>query len=190
MNRDVRHDEFRFDEWELKSNRNQLWSRSIGSTVRVVPIHTVLVAVVRTTVSNGREQKACGTWHFPGIENAVVLHQGRATSSFWLWRVNDSVVSQRAGKSLPGCRFVSLSQLLTSFIYEMTFCTLTQIPYTLSALSTIFYWFRFFGFQSAEINYSNSARKHIWILGYLTKTKKEWPHQKLRQLWYPHESAP
>lgn len=51
-----------------------------GSMVKVVPIHTVLVAVMRTTVNNGGEQKACGTWHFTGRENAVVLHQGRVTS--------------------------------------------------------------------------------------------------------------
>ena len=53
-----------------------------GSMVQVGPIHTVLVAVVSTTVNNGREQKACGTWYFTGRENAVVLHQGRATSCF------------------------------------------------------------------------------------------------------------
>ena len=53
-----------------------------GSMVKVVPIHTVLVAVVSTTVNSGGEQKACGTWHFTGRENAVVLHQGRVTSCF------------------------------------------------------------------------------------------------------------
>ena len=39
---------------------------------------------------------------------------------------------------LKPSRFVSLSQLLTSFIYEMIFYTSTQIPYTLNAFSTIF----------------------------------------------------